>query len=113
MRRNAEVSRSKRHAGEIDISGAAIAGAAEFLRMWAEPNGPVVCLIDPTVIGPDPMGFGLALVDAARHGAKAYAHATGVDEETVFARILEGLEMELANPTDEAREVGVSKRSAN
>src|SRR6478609_7448568 len=75
-------------AGEIDVSGFDfLDGSAEFARLWAEPDGPMTCVIEPRALGPDPFLFGMALVDAAQHGAKAYAHALGIPEEQAFARI--------------------------
>jgi Domain of unknown function (DUF5076) len=72
----------------------------EFLRMWAEENGPVTCFIDPAAAGADPFGFGLALVDAIRHGANAYSHAVDISVEDALARILDGFYSEMGNPTD-------------
>jgi hypothetical protein len=45
-------------------------------------------------------------VDALRHGALAYAQATGIGEEEAFARIMEGFDAEMGNPTDEPRPLG-------
>src|SRR3546814_7958535 len=71
----------------IDVSGIpALAGGEEFLRMWKQSNGNVLCVIDPAALGADPMLFGLAIVDAVRHGAKAYAQAVNVDEKHAFER---------------------------
>lgn len=93
-------------AGEIDVSSFDfLDGAAEFARLWAEPEGPMTCVIEPRALGPDPFLFGMALVDAVHHGAKAYAHALGAPEGEVLARIWQGLDAERANPTDEAREI--------
>jgi len=93
-------------AGEIDVSGFDfLDGSAEFARLWAEPDGPMTCVIEPRALGPDPFLFGMALVDAAQHGAKAYAHALGIPEEQAFARIWQGLDAERAHPTDQAIEI--------
>ncbi len=95
------------HKGSIDVSGIpALAGGEEFLRMWKQSNGNVLCVIDPAALGADPMLFGLAIVDAVRHGAKAYAQAVNVDEEHAFERIMDGVNAELANPTDTPRPLG-------
>src|SRR3546814_6740778 len=65
------------HKGSIDVSGIpALAGGEEFLRMWKQSNGNVLCVIDPAALGADPMLFGLAIVDAVRHGAKADRKST-------------------------------------
>ena len=92
--------------GEIDVSGFGfLAGSHEFARLWAEPGGPMTCIIEPRALGADPFLFGMAMVDAVGHGAKAYAHALGIPEDQALARIWEGLDAERANPTDEPREI--------
>jgi hypothetical protein len=89
---------------ELDISHVrGLEDSREFLRMWAQADGPVTCFIDPSAIGADPAVFGLAIVDALRHGALAYAHAVGISEDEAFARIMEGFDAEMENPTDEPR----------
>jgi Domain of unknown function (DUF5076) len=89
---------------ELDISGVpGLEDSREFLRMWAQADGPVTCFIDPSAIGADPAVFGLAMVDALRHGALAYAQAVGISEDEAFARIMEGFDAEMDNPTDEPR----------
>jgi hypothetical protein len=77
-----------------------LAGAREFLRMWATPDGPTLCFINPVPVGADPFGFGLAMVDAIGHAAKAYARAVGCSEAEALARIWEGVDAERASPTD-------------
>lgn len=77
-----------------------LAGAREFLRLWATEDGPVFCFINPVPIGPDPMAFGLAVVDAIGHAAKAYARAVQISEAEALARIWEGVDAERARPTD-------------
>src|SRR3546814_16362967 len=81
-------------------------GCYEFLRRGKQSNGNVLCGIDPAALGSDPTLFGLAIVDAVRHGAKAYAKAVNVDEKHAFERIMEGVNAELANPTDTPRPLG-------
>ena len=84
--------------GEIDLAGFDfLDGSFEFARLWAEPQGPMTCIIEPRALGADPFLFGMAMVDAIGHGAKAYSQA--------LARIWEGLDAERANPTDEPREI--------
>ena len=87
----------------LDLTGCEplLDGAGEFLRMWTRPGGPVTCFIDPKPIGADPFGFGIALVDCVRHGAKAYAQALGIPEEAALERIWEGFDAERDRPTDE------------
>ena len=76
-----------------------IGDAREFLRVWAKPNGPVTCFINPVPIGADPFVFGMALVDCVRNGAKTYAQATGVSELEALERIWQGVDAERGNPT--------------
>ena len=86
---------------EIDVSRMdQLIKSREFLRMWAQPQGPMTCLIDPAKLDADPFLFGMAMVDAIRHGAKAYAHAVEISEDHALARILEGFDAERDNPTD-------------
>lgn len=95
---------NKKVAGELDISSVPLGAAEEFLRMW---NGEgVTCFIEPRAIGADPAMFGMALVDAARHGAKAYAQAVGISEDQAMARIWAGFDAERGNPTDDSRQIG-------
>ena len=77
-----------------------IEGAREFLRVWAKPDGPVTCFMNPVPIGADPAGYGIALVDCVRHGANAYARALNISYDEALARIWQGLDAERANPTD-------------
>lgn len=86
---------------EMDVSRLTmLKGSHEFLRMWARPQGPMTCLIDPAKLGADPFLFGMAMVDAIRHGAKAYAHAVNISEDHALGRILDGFDAERDNPTD-------------
>ena len=92
--------------GELDVGDLdGLREASEFLRMWSRPGGEVTCVIDPPALGADPMLFGMALADALRHGAKACAHAVNVSEDHAFARIRQGLDAELNNPTDTPRPI--------
>ncbi len=94
----------KAREGEIDISGFDfLDGSIEFARFWSEPEGEQTFIIEPRALGPDPFLFGMAMVDAIRHAAIAYSRATNLDEDTALLRIMEGLQAELENPTDEAR----------
>src|SRR3546814_18280741 len=88
----------------IDVSGIpALAAVEEFLRMWKQSNGNVLCVIDPAALGADPMLFGLAMVEAVLHGAKPFAQAVNVDEKHAFARIMDGVNAEMGNPTSTPR----------
>jgi hypothetical protein len=87
---------------ELNVAGHAdlLAGSHEFLRMWLQPDGPVTCLIDIEPLGTDPFVLGIALADCVRHGAKAYAHVTGIPESEAEAQIWSGLDAERTSPTD-------------
>ena len=82
-----------------------LGGAREFLRVWAIKDGPTTCFINPVPIGADPMALGIALVDVVRHGARAYAQATGITEAEAEARSWEGLDADRGNPTDPGHEL--------
>jgi hypothetical protein len=99
--------KSSGRAGEIDVGEFGfLDGSQEFARLWAEPGGPMTCIIEPRALGADPFLFGMAMVDAVSHGAKAYAHALGIPEAEALARIWQGLDAERVSPTDTPREVG-------
>ena len=90
--------------GEIDVTGFDfLDGSNEFARFWSEPEGEQTFIIEPRALGADPFMFGMAMVDAIRHGAIAYSRAVGISEDHALARIMEGFQAELENPTDEAR----------
>jgi hypothetical protein len=48
----------------------------------------------------EPDGWGLLLVDVARHAARAYARESDYSEDEALQRIVEMFEAELARPTD-------------
>jgi hypothetical protein len=100
--------------GEIDVgSFDFLDGSFEFARFWSEPGGEETFIIEPRALGADPILFGMALVDAIRHGAIAYSRAVGVMEEDAFRRILAGFQAELENPTDEAKPLDQEDGSLN
>lgn len=84
----------------IDLSPYAhnLAGAREFLRIWATPSGANFTFINPIPVGADPAGFGQALFDAALQAAKTYAQAVQISEADALARIWEGLDGERQQP---------------
>ena len=93
--------------GEIDVADFDfLDGASEFARLWngGEENG-LTAIIEPRGLGADPGLFGLALMDAARHGAKAYAQAVRIPEDEALERILEFFDAERADPTDQPRQI--------
>ncbi|WP_430443407.1 DUF5076 domain-containing protein [Sphingorhabdus contaminans] len=87
-----------------------IGDSREFLRVWAKEGGPVTCFINPVPVGGDPAGFGVALVDCIRHGAKTWARATGISEAEALARIWEGVDAERNNPTDIITEIPTTQK---
>jgi Domain of unknown function (DUF5076) len=48
----------------------------------------------------DPFTWGVLLVDLARHASRVYALEAGISEEDAFAQIADGMQAELARPTD-------------
>ena len=82
---------------------ALLADSEEFLRLWAKSDGPMTCFVDPARLGADPFLFGMALVDAVRHGARAWAAAVNIPVDHAEARIWEGIDAERAKPTDQPR----------
>ena len=92
--------------GEIDVAGLDfLDGSQEFARFWSEPEGEQTFIIEPRALGADPFLFGMAMVDAIRHAAIAYSRAVNISEGQALARIMEGFQAELTNPTDEARPI--------
>ena len=90
--------------GEIDVSGLDfLDGSHEFARFWSQPEGEQTFIIEPRALGADPFLFGMAMVDAIRHGAIAYSRAVNISEGQALARIMEGFQAELENPTDDPK----------
>jgi len=72
--------------------------AFEIARVWAAHGKQVVAMsVDGEM---DPAGWGLMLVDLARHAARAYAQVGRCPAPVALDRIIEGLHMELEHPTD-------------
>ena len=71
-------------------------GAVEVLRVWCAPGEPQQLVLRTT--WKDPGAWGLLLVDAARHAAKAYA-AEGMSEAEALNRILQLFRAEIESPT--------------
>lgn len=75
-------------------------GAFELLRVWVAQQGQHVS-IRPGV-WEDPYAWGIVLADLARHLAHAHnLHDKKSDPEQFVARLIEGFEAEIENPTDE------------
>lgn len=88
-------------AGPLDLSAveAQLTEASEFMRMWSRGGG-AMCIIEPRNLGADPAMFGIAMADAIRHGAKAWANAVQVSEEHALERIMQAFNAEMSAPTD-------------
>jgi hypothetical protein len=72
--------------------------ALEVARIWAAEGNQHVSI--RAGIWPDPMAWGMMLVDFARHVANAYQQQEGRNPEEVLRRIKEGLDAEWGFPTD-------------
>jgi len=85
----------------VPPQAASAADSIELLRLWAvrESGQHIIVRHDAWK---DPAAWGLALVDIARHVARAHAQE-GKDEAEVFDRILVGFRAEIESPTDEAK----------
>jgi hypothetical protein len=66
--------------------------------MWVKPKWSQVEVALLTA-SPEPAVWGIALVDIARHAAKAYALNNKISEEAALARIKEGFDAEWSSPT--------------
>lgn len=91
--------------GPIDVEGYVESHEKEFLRMWHSEEDGGVCFVRPEALHADPFVFGMMLVDAVRHGSKAYAGAVGISEQEAYRRILQGLQAELEHSTTEINQV--------
>lgn len=67
--------------------------SVEVARLWVQNGGPATCIIDPSVLGAPEM-FGMLMVDAIRHAARAYAQCYGLTEDAALTRIWAGLDAE-------------------
>jgi hypothetical protein len=72
--------------------------AVEVLRLWVA-NGSQHVIVS-TAQWRDPAAWGLALVDLARHIARAYEAGGGPPEADALARLREGFDAEWNVPTD-------------
>ena len=87
-------------ANELPIPPAARGddSAREPVRVWAATGAQHVAIA--TGLWEDPAAWGLALVDLARHVARAYTQTDGSTEDAVLRRIREGFDAEWGNATD-------------
>lgn len=73
--------------------------AKEILRLWVTPDwGQMQVSVSPN--HSDPGVWGIALVDVARHVAKAYALNSGLSETQSLQRIRQALDAEWSYPTE-------------
>lgn len=91
--------------GAIDLGGIKLGDAQEVMRVFLPRPGkaqiPGIFIDPPDTL--QPFAFGILLADLLHHGAKAYAHKFGLDEDQVRYTISEGLAAELARPTEEMK----------
>jgi hypothetical protein len=85
---------------QLDIPDATLQDpkAFEVLRVWVANKGLHVSL--RTAVWEDPFAYGIMLSDLMQHIANAYHQNEGRDRTKVLQRIKEGLDAELALPTD-------------
>ena len=92
--------------GEIEVNGhKELDGAKEFLRMWKPAEGGAFCFVQPENLAPDPFVFGMIMVDAIKHAARAWSHAVNISEEAALLRILEGFDAERGNSTTDIKQI--------
>lgn len=86
---------------DIDALGIDRSQFDEAVRvLMADGN---VIVIDPEIVR-EPFILGMLCVDIMRHGARAFARQSGIDEAEAYQTILAGLMAELQHNTDEAEE---------
>jgi hypothetical protein len=74
--------------------------AFEVLRVWIAEQGQHVSIRSGA--WEDPFAWGIVLADLARHIALAHEiQNNSTDKEAFLARLLEGFDAEIENPTDE------------
>ncbi len=78
--------------------------ASEVLRVWINADKRMDTSLRTSF--PDPMLWGMLLVDIARHAARAYAQDGSHAEHEALSRIRTGFDAEWHNPTD----LGTTKR---
>jgi hypothetical protein len=72
----------------------------EVLRVWIAEQGQHVSI--QSGAWDDPFAWGIVLADLARHIALAHTiQNPSTDEDAFLARLLEGFQAEIDNPTDE------------
>jgi hypothetical protein len=91
------------HAHELPIPPQAVddVNARELVRVWAASGKQHLSLA--TGLWNDPAVWGVVLVDLARHLARAYELAKGLDQNVALARIRQGMDAEWLEDTDPNR----------
>jgi hypothetical protein len=92
---------AKRFELAIPPAAAADPKARELLRMWAANGAQHVTIAADA--WKEPAVWGIALVDLARHLARAYEQLGHGDAVEVLGRIRAGFDVEWSRPTDEGR----------
>ena len=86
---------------DLDALGLDAGQFDEAMRVLMDEGNVIV--IDPEIIG-EPFILGMLCVDIMRHGAKAFARQTDINEVEAYHAIVSGLMAELQHNTDEAGE---------
>lgn len=86
---------------ELPIPHSALnaSSAFEIARVWVAGGGQHVAL--DASVWEDPAAWGIALVDLARHIARAYEQSDGPSTEDALTRIRAGFDAEWESSTDE------------
>jgi hypothetical protein len=85
---------------ELPIPPSSLAGesATEVVRVWINADKRMDTSL--RTVFPDPMLWGMLLVDIARHVARAYEQDGAHTQDEVLSRIRTGFDAEWGNPTD-------------
>ena len=73
--------------------------------MWKPLDGGAICFVQPENLTADPFVFGMMMVDAVKHAARAWSQAVNISEEAALARIFEGFDAERAMPTTDIEQL--------
>ncbi|MBW8294923.1 DUF5076 domain-containing protein [Sphingopyxis sp.] len=71
--------------------------SVKVVQMWVENKGPATCIIQPERWATPEM-CAMLMVDAVRHGARAFAQPNGTSESEMLDRIWLGLDAERDDP---------------
>jgi hypothetical protein len=89
---------------DIDALGLDLSRADEVVRIFMGREEGNTILINAAALR-EPFILGMLCVDLMKHGAMAFAQASGVDPQEAFKAIMSGLTAELQSPTDDPGEV--------